>query len=334
MKKKDILCRRLSLRATARFLKRHDNFIILTHASPDGDTLGSAYALYYGLKEIGKCAEVICPDVIPSKYAYFVHETDHITDNGKATVVTVDVADKRLLGALQEDFGDRVDLSIDHHISNTEFAKMLYLDSDASATAEAIYELLSVMRVNVNTVTAKALYTGLATDTGCFKYSSVTAKTHLIAAALHEFDIEADKINRIMFDTKSRKLLELERMVLEGAEYHFDNRCFLLTVTAEMQEQTGCSGTELEGIAVISRSVEGVLAGVTLKQVGDEEFKVSLRTYEPLSATKICKLLGGGGHNAAAGASVKGNLSEVKEKVLSAVKQIMEETDAGLSTAE
>ncbi len=334
MKKKDILCRRLSLRATARFLKRHDNFIILTHSSPDGDTLGSAYALYYGLKEIGKCAEVICPDVIPSKYGYFVRETDHVPDDGRATIVTVDVADKKLLGALQESFGDRVNLSIDHHISNTEFAKNLYLDSAASATAEAIYELLSIMRVNVNTVTAKALYTGLATDTGCFKYSSVTAKTHLIAAALHEFNIEADKINRIMFDTKSRKLLALEKMVLEGAEYHFDNRCLLLTVTAEMQEKTGCSGTELEGIAVISRSVEGVLAGVTLKQTGDAEFKVSLRTYEPLSAAKICKILGGGGHTAAAGASVCGDLDEVKEKVLAAVKEVMEETNAGLSTAE
>lgn len=333
MNKKDIACRRLTLRQTARFLKRHDNFIILTHASPDGDTLGSAYALYYGLKETGKIASVICPDIIPSKYSYFAHETDHVPDTQDATVIAVDVADKRLLGCLSELFGDRVDLNIDHHVSNTQYAKNLYLDADAAATAECIFELLSVMKVNINNVTAKALYTGLSTDTGCFKYANVTAKTHLIAAQLYDYDIDAAEINRLMFDTKSRRLLELERMVLDAAEYHFDNRCILLTVTADMQMKTGCSGSELEGIAVISRSVEGVLAGITIKQTDDLVFKVSLRTYAPLNAAEICKRLGGGGHNAAAGATVEGTLDQVKQKVLRAVEESMEEAYAGTSAA-
>lgn len=315
--------RELNLRQTAAYLKKHDNYIILTHASPDGDTLGSAYALYYALNEIGKVACVLCPDVIPSKYDYFARKTDHVSREN-STVIAVDVADNRLLGSLREEFGDIVDLNIDHHISNTRFAKNLYLDANASSTAECIYELIIKMRVDINDITAKALYTGLVTDTGCFKYSNVTAKTHIIASELYEFNIDAPEINRLMFDTKSRNLLELERMVLETAEYYFDNRCMLLSVTAEMQEKTGCSGTELEGIAVISRSVEGVKAGITFKQTGDNEFKVSLRTYEPLDASAICKKLGGGGHKAAAGASVKGSLEEVKAKALEAVKEEME----------
>ena len=315
--------RELTLRQTARFLKKHNNYIILTHASPDGDTLGSAYALYYALNEIGKVAEVICPDVIPKKYDYFARKTDHI-DKNQATVIAVDVADKRLLGALEEEFGDKIDLCIDHHISNTRYAKNLYLDDDAAACAECIFDLITVMRVNMNDITAKAIYTGLATDTGCFKYSTVTEKTLLICAALYEYNIGAAEINRLMFDTKSKKLIELEAMVLNGAEFHFDDKCMLLTVTAEMQKETGCSGTELEGIAVISRSVEGVIAGVTLKQTGDNEFKVSLRTYPPLDASAICKKLGGGGHKGAAGASVEGNLAEVKEKVLSAIKESLD----------
>ncbi len=334
MKKKDnIGCNRLTLKQCAKFLKRHDNYIILTHASPDGDTLGSAYALYYGLNEIGKSASVICPDVIPQKYDYFVRSTDHVMREN-ATVVAVDVADKRLLGDLKEEFGDIVDLNIDHHVSNTEFAKNLYLDADAAATAEVIFELLTLMKVNINDITAKALYTGIATDTGSFKYSTVTAKTHIIAAMLHDYNINASEINRLMFDTKSKKLIDLERQVLETAEFHFEDKCMLLCVTAEMQEQTGCSGTELEGIAVISRSVEGVKAGVTIKQTNDDTFKISVRTYAPLDASQICKKLGGGGHKGAAGASVKGNLAEVKDKVLSAVKECMEEQNAGISTAE
>lgn len=323
MKKINDGCRLLNLKQTARFLKKHDNYIILTHASPDGDTLGSAYALYYGLNEKGKSACVLCPDVIPQKYGYFATKTDHVSREN-ATVIAVDVADKRLLGSLGDEFGDVVDLNIDHHISNVRYAKNLYLDSDASSTAECIFELLTVMGVNINDITAKALFTGIVTDTGCFKYSNVTAKTHIIAAQLYEYNIDAPEINRVMFDTKSRELLELERMVLDASEFHFDNRCIILPVTAEMQKKTGCSGTELEGIAVISRSVEGVVAGVTLKQVGEREFKLSLRTYPPLDASEICKKLGGGGHKAAAGASVTGTLEEAKQKVLSAVGEYME----------
>ena len=315
-------CTLLTLKQCARYLKKRDNFIILTHASPDGDTLGSAYALYYGLNEIGKRACVICPDIIPQKYNYFARITDHVSRDN-ATVIAVDVADKRLLGGLSEEFGDIVDLNIDHHISNTKFAKNLYLDADASATAEIIFELLTLMRVNINDITAKALYTGIATDTGSFKYATVTAKTHIIVAMLYEYNINASEINRLMFDTKSKKLLELERQVLKTAEFHFDDKCMLLCVTAEMQTQTGCSGTELEGIAVISRSVEGVKVGLTLKQIDDNEFKVSVRTYPPVDASEICKKLGGGGHKGAAGATISGTLEEAKQKVLEAVRECL-----------
>ena len=320
------VCKDLSISGVAKFLKRHDDYIILTHTSPDGDTLGSAYALYYGLKETGKTASVICPDVIPSKYSYFVSETDHI-DIKKATVVAVDVAAENLLGALKEEFSDKVDLCIDHHISNTRYARNLLLDEGASAVCEIIYELLVKMRVNINDVTARALYTGIATDTGCFKYSNVTAKTHMITAELYEYNIDAAGINRLMFDTKSKNLLELEKMVLDTAEYHFGDKCIILCVTEEMQRKTGCSGTDLEGIAIISRSVEGVLAGITVKQTDDSEFKISLRTYDPLDASEICKSLGGGGHKGAAGVTLKGTLGEVKAAILGAVEKGMEKAN-------
>ena len=327
---KDTSCALLTLRQTVKFLKKHDNFVILTHASPDGDTLGAAYALYYGLKETGKIASVICPDLIPKKYGYFVSNTDHV-EKENATVISVDVADKKLLGSLQAEFGDKVVLSIDHHISNVGFAENLYLDADASATSEIIFEILTLMKVNINDTAAKALYTGIVTDTGCFKYANVTAKTHIIASKLYEYNIDAVEINRIMFDTKSKKLLELERMVLDTAEYHFDSRCIVLAVTEEMQTKTGCSGPDLEGIAVISRSVEGVKVGVTIKQTDTSEFKVSVRTYDPLDASVICKRLGGGGHKGAAGATLSGVLSEVKERILESVKISLEEAYAGTS---
>ena len=326
-------CLCLSLKQTAKLLKRNNNFIILTHASPDGDTLGSAFALFYALKMLNKKVAVLCPDSIPEKYRYFVSNTDMVSDSG-AYVVAVDVADKALLGDYEEEYGERVDLCIDHHISNTKYAKNLLLDAEASAACEIIYELLCVMHIKINDIIAKALYTGISTDTGCFKYQNVTVKTHKIAACLYEYNIKADEINRIMFDTKSRRFLELERLVLDTAEYYFDGKCMVLTVTSEMQEKTGCSGTELEKIAVLSRSVEGVICGVSVKQTDVDTFKVSLRTYSPLDASLIGNKLGGGGHKAAAGATIKGDLKSVKEKILQVISEVMEQSNVGTSTAE
>jgi phosphoesterase RecJ-like protein len=230
--------------------------------------------------------------------------------------------------------GHKVNLNIDHHISNTCYAENLYLDSDASATAECIFELLLQMKVNINDITAKAIYTGIATDTGCFKFSNVTVKTHEIVSHLYQYDIGAAEINKIMFDTKSKRLLDLEIKVLETAEYHFDDRCMVLAVTEEMQKSTGCCGPDLEGIAFISRSVEGVLVGVTLKQTGADSYKVSLRTYPPFDASAICRTLGGGGHVAGAGANVYGTLEEAKKQVLDAIVKYAEENNAGFDTAE
>ncbi len=329
----DKICVDFNLQDAANFLKDHDNYIILTHASPDGDTLGASYALYYALKQLGKTAEVICPDLIPARYSYFLSETDHVSRE-RATIVAVDVADNRLLGSLNDDFGSCVDLDIDHHISNTRFAKALMLDANASATCELMYELLLLLDVKLDDTIAKALYTGIATDTGCFKYANVTSRTHTVAAELYAYDIDAPEINRIMFDTKSKNVMRLERMVLDKAEYHFDDKCVLLTVTADMQEETNCSGPDMEGISVISRSIEGVMVGVTIKQSGSDSYKISMRTFDPLDASLICKALGGGGHKNAAGATMTGTLAEVKSTILEAIKEEMVKANAWIAASE
>ena len=330
-KKQNETCTEISVRKAARFLKQKDNYIILTHASPDGDTLGCAFALFYALKDMGKKVCVMCPDELPNKFDYFTTQTDVVPENN-ATVISVDVADLNLLGDLREKFADRIELAIDHHISNKRFSKMLLLDINAAAACQIIYLVLKSMGAKITDIIAKCLYTGIATDTGCFKYQNVTAQTHIIASKLIEFNINSADINKKMFDTKSKNLLTLERMVLDSAEYHFCDKCMLLTVTEEMQKETGCKGPDLDGIAVISRSVEGVICGITIKQNAPETFKISMRTYAPLDASVICASLGGGGHKAAAGATLTGTLKDVKEQVLQSVKQAMEEANVGISS--
>lgn len=324
-------CKELNLDSVCEFLKLHDDYLILCHATPDGDTLGSGYALAMGLKSIGKKCMIKCADEIPNKYSYFTSHFENKEIDYK-TVIAVDTADLILLGSLSEEFAGKIDLCIDHHISNTHYSKNLYLDSTAAACCECIYDILCTMQIKLDNISAAALYTGISTDTGSFKYSNVTAKTHKIAAELYCFDINPAEISRIMFDTKSRGRIELERMVLDSAEFHFDGKCMLLTATNAMKEKTGCTDNDLEGVAVISRSVEGVLAGVSVKEKEDGSFKISLRTYPPLNASEICKCLGGGGHQNAAGCILNGDIKEVKKQILQVIEKALEESYAGTSS--
>lgn len=321
------VCETLTLASLCEYLKSHDNYVVLTHANPDGDTLGSAYGLKLGLKKLGKRVQVACCDEIPHKYDYFIDDSE--CDFIPETVVAVDVADIKLLGDLYERFEGRIDLNIDHHISNTHYANRLYLDENAAACAETVYEILDELGVEFDRNIANALYTGLSTDTGCFKYGNVTAHTHHIAAKLYKIGVDAAEINRIMFDTKSKSRVKMEKRVLDSAEFHFDDRCMLMAITLDVQRETGCSRADMEGVPPMSRSVEGVLCGITLKENRENEFKISLRTYDPLDASAICGKLGGGGHKAAAGCTVIGSLDEAKAKILEVVKEALEAAYAG-----
>ena len=179
----------INLKETAEFLKTHDNYYILTHQSPDGDTLGSGFALCYALRGMGKNANVLCSDEFPKRYHYMYADYEPQKFSPE-TIVAVDVADSKLLGTKLAQYGDYVDLCIDHHISNTEYAKRLLIYPDASAACEVLYRVLSEMETELNKNIAACLYTGISTDTGCFKYGNTTRLAHIIAAKLMEFDID------------------------------------------------------------------------------------------------------------------------------------------------
>lgn len=306
------------------YLLKNDHFTILTHASPDGDTLGAGYGLCLALQKLNKKARVLCPDPIPQKYFYFTQKAIEQEFEQKS-IIAVDIADTKLLGGLADTYQNQIELCIDHHISNTGYADYLYLDPDASATCECVYDIIKNLGVEIDRNIAMALYTGISTDTGCFKFSNTTAKTHLIAAELIGTGIDSSEINRIMFDTKSRERLELERMALEYMEYYFGNKCSIITITQEMIDKSGCPDDELEGITAISRVVEGIIAGVTIKERQPDVYKVSIRTHSPLDASEICRKLGGGGHARAAGCELSGKIDDVKSKILNTIKQAMEE---------
>ncbi|MBQ4095039.1 MAG: bifunctional oligoribonuclease/PAP phosphatase NrnA [Oscillospiraceae bacterium] len=301
------------------FLQSCEDAVILTHKSPDGDTFGSAFALCRVLRKMGKRVNVLCSDGFPERYSFLYEgcEGDNTLIEPKC-VIAVDIADVTLMGknlACYQQEG-AVDLCIDHHISNKHYAKKTYVDADASATALVLYELFKYMEVEIDTQTASCLYTGIATDTGCFKYENTTVKAHLAAAELISMGVPFASINRRMFDLKSRSRIMVEQIATSNIEYYFGGKLSMIVITKELMENSGAEDSEFDGIASIPISVEGVKMGITVKQRGSHTYKLSVRTTDELDASQFCKSFGGGGHIRAAGCEIQGGLDEVRGKIL------------------
>ena len=193
---------RIDVKKCAALLKERDNILILTHAHPDGDTLGCGFALCRALIKLGKRARVINGDEIPKKYNY-LYENMPVFDFKEDYIVSVDVATENLLGSLSEIYGGKINLSIDHHGTNTEYAENLLLRETAAA-CELIYEVVLELGAEIDKDIANCLFTGISTDTGCFRYASATASTFMIAAKLVECGADNGFINRVMFETKTK----------------------------------------------------------------------------------------------------------------------------------
>ena len=314
--------RRVSIAEAAQLLRSHDKILILCHRSPDGDTLGSGYGLLHTLQALGKTARVDCADVIAERYSYMFPQ--EVSDFEPEYVVAVDVADPKLLGANEELWGDKVDLCIDHHGSNRDYAEHLLLEADSAAACEVLYLVAKELGVEITPLIADCFYTGIATDTGCFRYSNTSVRTHRIAAELMELGCHFQKINQLMFETKSRSQLAVEAEAMAPLEYHYSDRCAMITLTRDMVENNGASDDETEGLAALPRQIEDVWIGVTIKQMKDRTgYKFSLRSTEEADASAIAAKLGGGGHARAAGCSVKGDLLFARQAVLTAIAEHM-----------
>ncbi len=311
----------MSLEQVAAFLRGNDNFHILTHAYPDGDTLGSGYALCLALQQLGKNAAVINNE-LPKDYLFLTRSLK-TQDFTAQTVVSVDVADEKLLGVNREKYEGHIDLCIDHHQINRVSAAIKHVESDAAANCEILYRLFRFMEIKVTKEIADCLYTGVSTDTGCFRYNNTTAETLRIAADLLELGADNAAINKVMFETKTKKKLALEREVYDTLEYFLDDKCAVIAVTLEMCRKLGVRSDELEGLASIPRQIEGVLLGITLREREEGGFKVSVRTDSNVNAAQLCAKFGGGGHAAAAGCSLNGTLQEVKEKLVKAAGEMI-----------
>ncbi|MEG0229477.1 MAG: bifunctional oligoribonuclease/PAP phosphatase NrnA [Oscillospiraceae bacterium] len=311
----NIISQKINYIQTVDILNNHDNFLILCHQDPDGDTIGSAFSLYYILKQLNKTAKIRCNNSFSQKYSYFTKDYTESEINGNEYIISVDVADNYLLGEKLEQYKTKVDLAIDHHYSHRDFAKKLLVEDNASATALVIFNLAKNLNVNFTQKIANSIYTGIATDTGCFKFSNTTPQAHLAAAELIMHGCDYAKINRTMFETKSKARFELEKLVFENLEFFANGKGALIKITNEMLSSTGTDSSDIE-------------IGIALKEKLNEEtgaitLKASVRTNESVDAAEICGIFGGGGHKRAAGCSFNCTLDQAAEKIITACEKFL-----------
>ena len=303
-------------------LKSADDILILCHRNPDGDTLGSGFALLRALKLMGKRARLSCDDKIPTKFSY-LYDGIEDEDFEEKFIVSVDVAERKLLGEnYNELYGDRVNLSFDHHGTSRLFAEKTYCESESASACEILFGVIEALGVEIDKGIADCLYTGMSTDTGCFSYSNVTPRPHRIAAELIEKGADHTGINIKMFETKSMNSIMLEKLCLQSLEFYAEGKVAVITVTKDMLESCSCDKSDLDAIKPITRQIEGVEIGLTVKQEDNGKAGVSARTSENYDASLICAHFGGGGHARAAGCEMKCTPEEAKNRT---VKYILEE---------
>lgn len=304
----------------AALLRGWDDILILTHKRPDGDTIGSAVALCEVLRRLGKKAWLLESRDATSLFHDYLDGYTAPADFVPGKVVSVDIADEGLFPPNAQYWKGKVDLAIDHHPSNSGFAKENWVEADKAACGEIIYALALELGV-MNARVAEALYVAVSTDTGCFVYNNTTPNTHRVAAALMEQGIDVSVLNKRHFRTKSIKRFKLESAIVAAMELYQDNTIAVAPVTLEMMAAIGATEDDAEDIAAFVGQMEGVLHAVTIRELRPGECKISLRTDPTLlNASTTCARLGGGGHAAASGCTVMGTMREAIDAMLAAIE--------------
>lgn len=305
----------------ARLLLGWDELLLLTHVRPDGDTVGSAAALCRALRDLGKTAYLLPNPELTATYAPYAAPYTAPEGFVPDRVVSVDIAALSLLPENARPYGERIDLAIDHHPSQGFFARETCLEADSAACGEIVYDIITRL-TPVTPDIALPLYVAVSTDTGCFVYSNTTPRTHRIAAALMDCGIDVAPVNKALFRTKSRTRLAMEAWMAEWAEYYDHDRVVVMQIPLSLCLDYKATEADVEELSSLAALVEGTDCGVTLRELKDGRVKISLRTGPRVNATEVCALLGGGGHAAAAGATLHGTLSEVKQAVLQAIDMV------------
>lgn len=313
------------LNQAADFIKNNDDFLIVSHVHPDGDTISSSLAIALILKRLGKSYSLINENHIPDKFNFLpdINSISLIADNERkfSYIITVDVADFSRAGQINKLLNSEYHLlNIDHHPTNDNFGEINLVLPSAAATVEVIYDLINKMRLSIDQDLATCIYTGLLTDTGGFRYSNTSSKIFRIAAELLEYEINPSKITQAALETISLDHINLLKVALNSIE--LDESGLISWIVLDLSEFTQeLDNEDTEGIVNYTRNIAGVEVGILFKKIDNDTIKVSLRSNNVVDVGAIAKSFGGGGHARAAGFTYNGVLEDVKIELFSKIKQ-------------
>jgi len=308
----------LTVQQTAELLRSFDNVLILTHVRPDGDTVGCAAALCAGLRALGKTAYLLPNSGLTNTTAPYFAPYAAPAGFVPEKVVSTDIATLNLLPENAKPYADRIDLAIDHHPSFEGFGKANIVRPEAGACGELMYDILRELGP-VTAEMALPLYVAVSTDTGCYTYNNTTANTHAVAAELMKTGIDYKTVNKVFFRTKTRKRMALEADMLSNMEFFDAGRVVFLYVPISLMKRLEATESDAEELSSLGGQIEGTDCAVTFRELRPDVWKMSVRTGERINATRVCALLGGGGHAAAAGCTVEAPLDEVKRRILESI---------------
>ncbi|MGG1311144.1 DHH family phosphoesterase [Cohnella laeviribosi] len=317
--------------AAARFLRERDDFLVVSHVQPDGDAISSTVAVGWLLNRLGKSFTLYNEGPLPSRLSYLWGFSDIVTAASGGPmrpfkhVIAVDCADFDRVGAARQWFAEDAELlNIDHHPTNDGFGTVQLLDFEAAATAEILFGLLKTLGAELDADIANAVYTGLMTDTGGFRYANTTPRVMAIASELLAAGADGPGLAERLLERMTMGQIQMTKRALSRLSFSDDGRIGWLWVTSEDLRETGATNEDLEGLVNYPRNIEGVEVGLLFKQMGSDAVKVSLRSAGNVNVASVAQQFGGGGHVRASGCRIASALPEAIERVVGAVRAALE----------
>ena len=309
----------VSIREMAEKFMDYDEYRIVYHIRPDGDCIGSAFALALGLKSIGKKCDVVGRDEVPKMYRHMTDEIE-LDKPENPVYVAVDSATPHRVGTYSD---KHFTFCIDHHANTFDDADYRYVEKDCGACSEIIFKLMKEMGITITKQMANLLYTALVTDTRCFSTSDTSVQTFETAVELAKIGADISDIGKRNIFMKSRQRMKIEDILCNSFHFTCDNSILTGIITLDDLKMADIADSELEGINSIIGSVEGVKIGCTIRELPDGTSRCSMRTNGDLSANEICNIHCGGGHFHAACCELPVSPAEAREIIEKTCKEYL-----------
>lgn len=321
-------------------LKTSKRVLVASHENPDGDAIGSLLAMGLALEKMGKQATLFNPSPIPAVYRFLPSVSKIVKtlgDNAKGeqafdTAVILDCGDIERIGAAAKVMADiPVLINIDHHVTNTGFGHLRRVETEACATAEIVYHLIQELGVQLDCHIATAIYTGILTDTGSFRFSNTNRASFGICAEMVDLGVDPLMVAQYVYGTYSLGRIKLLNLALDSIEISRNGQLSIMTVTRKMLTKTGTHPEDADGLINYARRIEDVKVAALIHEEENNgthrsgrtrPYHVSLRSDGAVDVAEIAASFGGGGHTAAAGFSIEATLPEIKAKIIALTEKI------------